>query len=104
MARSVYGNVKEHVPPGIPQSLGQFVVTTHYVDANLLHDHVTGRSVTAAVYLINGTPATGTPRGKSLQKLQHINRKCFKRTLSRLLAVALRMYLTLHLLLFAQLM
>ena len=30
------------------------------------------------------------------------NRKCFKRTLSRLLAVALRMYLTLHLLLFAQ--
>ena len=30
------------------------------------------------------------------------NRKCFKRTLSRLLAVALRMYLTLHLPLFAQ--
>ena len=32
----------------------------------------------------------------------HSNRKCFKRTLSRLLAVALRMYLTLHLLLFGQ--
>ena len=30
------------------------------------------------------------------------NRKCFKRTLSRLLAVALRMYLTLHLQLFGQ--
>ena len=33
---------------------------------------------------------------------QHFNRKCFKTTLSRLLAVALRMYLTLHLLLSAQ--
>ena len=30
------------------------------------------------------------------------NRKCSKRTLSMLLAVALRMYLTLHLLLFGQ--
>ena len=31
-----------------------------------------------------------------------LNIKCSKRTLSRLLAVALRMYLTLHLLLFGQ--
>ena len=34
--------------------------------------------------------------------LAGINRKCTKRTLSRLLVVALRMYLTLHLLLFEQ--
>ena len=36
------------------------------------------------------------------ERLTSDNRKCSKRTLSRLLVVALRMYLTLHLLLFAQ--
>ena len=35
-------------------------------------------------------------------KMMSHNRKCSKRTLSRLLAVALRMYLPLHLLLFGQ--
>ena len=38
----------------------------------------------------------------SIQQTCIYNRKCSKRTLSRLLAVALRMYLTLHLLLFGQ--
>ena len=38
----------------------------------------------------------------SMFRAAHSNRKCSKRTLSRLLAVALRMYLTLHLLLFEQ--
>ena len=32
-ARSVNGNVKEHIPPGIPKALGKFVDSTHYVDA-----------------------------------------------------------------------
>ena len=56
-AISVYGNVTEHIAAGIPNLLGKFHVTTHYVDASLLHDDVTGRSVTAVLHLVNGTPA-----------------------------------------------
>ena len=54
--RPVSGNVKKHIPPGISKALGKFVVTTHYVDTNLLHDCVTGRSVTAVLHLIYGIP------------------------------------------------
>jgi hypothetical protein len=32
------------------------VVLTHYVDANLYHNVLTGRSVTGVLHLINGTP------------------------------------------------
>ena len=31
--------------------------TTTYVDANLHHDQVTGRAVTACVHLVNPTPS-----------------------------------------------
>ena len=53
---SVYGNVKEQVPHDIPEALGNEVVTTTYVDANLYHDMITGRSVTGVLHLMNGTP------------------------------------------------
>ena len=36
--------------------LGKAVQLIHYVDANLLHDTVTGRSVTGCLHLVNGTP------------------------------------------------
>ena len=52
-ARSVYGNVKEQITSGIPKALAKSVVTTHYDDANLLHNHIMGRSVTAVLHLIN---------------------------------------------------
>ena len=55
-ARSVYGNIKKHIPSGIRKSFGKFDDTTHYADANLLHDCMTGRSVPAVLHLINGTP------------------------------------------------
>ena len=32
------------------------MTTVHYVDANLHHDLVTGRSVTAILHIVNGTP------------------------------------------------
>ena len=41
-------------------------------------------------------------KGENKKNSKENNRKCSKRPLSRLLAVALRMYLTLHLLLFEQ--
>ena len=53
---SVYGNVREILPDDAPPPLGKFVTLTHYVDANLYHDLVTGRSVTGILHLINKTP------------------------------------------------
>jgi hypothetical protein len=53
---SVYGDVKEDVPKGVPVPLGKPVVTVSYVDANLLHCLVTGRSVTGILHFLNGTP------------------------------------------------
>jgi hypothetical protein len=54
--RSVYGDVKEAVPPNAPKPLGKHVTLTHYVDANLYHNMLTGRSVTAVLHMINQTP------------------------------------------------
>jgi len=55
-ARSVYGNVTELIPPDAPKPLGKRVVQTTYVDANLYHDLLTGRSVTGVLHLLNQTP------------------------------------------------
>ncbi|KAL7575081.1 hypothetical protein ACA910_000450 [Epithemia clementina (nom. ined.)] len=54
--RTVYGNVKEVIPDNIPEPKGKPVVTTSYVDANLFHDIVTGKAVTAVLHLLNQTP------------------------------------------------
>ena len=52
----IYGDVKEMLPADCPKPLGKSVILTHYVDANLMHDITTGRSVTACLHFINGTP------------------------------------------------
>jgi hypothetical protein len=54
--RSVYGNVTELIPHDIPKPLGKRVVSTSYVDANLNHDLLTGRSVTGVLHFVNQTP------------------------------------------------
>ena len=54
--RSVYGNVSEMLPHDAPEPLGKYVTLTHYFDANLYHDIITGRSVTGILHLINKMP------------------------------------------------
>ena len=54
--RTVYGNVKEEISNDIPKPLGKKVITTTYLDANLLHDIVTGKSVMAILHFVNSTP------------------------------------------------
>jgi hypothetical protein len=49
-SRSVYGEITKVIPQNAPEPLGKYVTTTHYVDANLMQDLVTGRSVTATLY------------------------------------------------------
>jgi hypothetical protein len=55
-AYSVYGNVLEVELTDAPEALGKHVTLTHYVDANLFHDIITGRSVTRILHLVNKTP------------------------------------------------
>ena len=53
---SVYGRPKEDLCGDFPSPLGFAVRTTTFVDANLMHDMITGRSATGIVHLVNQTP------------------------------------------------
>ena len=55
--RTVYGGAKEEIPHDIPEPKGKQVTTTTYVDANLHHDQVTGKPVTACLHMVNATPS-----------------------------------------------
>jgi hypothetical protein len=55
-SQTIYGNVKEYKPSDAPKPLGKYVTLTHYVDANLMHDVINGRSVTGILHLMNKTP------------------------------------------------
>ena len=52
----IYGTVLEEIPKDAPEPLGKSVTTTMFLDANLLHDLITGRSVTAVLHFFNLTP------------------------------------------------
>ena len=52
--RTVYSGAQEEVPLDIPEPKGKHVTTATCVDANLHHDQVMGRAVTAC--LVNATP------------------------------------------------
>ena len=53
---TVYEGAKESIPDDAPKPLGKAVKTVSYMDANLLHDLVNGRSVTGILHLFNKTP------------------------------------------------
>ena len=53
---SVYGDVKEDIPDDMPEPKGKPVRLTCFVDANLMHDFITGRSATGILHLMNLTP------------------------------------------------
>jgi hypothetical protein len=52
----VYGPISEKLPHDMPIPRGKSVRTTTYQDANLMHDLVTGRSMTGILHLMNQTP------------------------------------------------
>ena len=52
----IYANVVEDIPKDAPEPLGKSVTTTTFLDANLLHDLITGKSVTAILRFFNLTP------------------------------------------------
>jgi len=55
-ASTIYGDVSEILPKDAPVPLGNFVMLSHYVDANLYHDMLTGRSVTGILHYLNKMP------------------------------------------------
>jgi hypothetical protein len=55
-SKSIYGNVSKAVPKDAPEPLGKPITMTHYQDANLYHDIITGRSVTAILHFLNKFP------------------------------------------------
>jgi hypothetical protein len=48
--------MREEVPKDAPEPKGKFVTTSHYVDANLMHDILSGKSVTGVLHFMNKTP------------------------------------------------
>ena len=61
---SIYGEAEEIIPDDAPEPLGKPVLQTSYVDANLAHNFVNGRSLTGVIHLFNQTPV------ESYSKLQ----------------------------------
>jgi len=55
-ASTVYGDISEILSKDAPVTLGNFITLSHYVDANLYHDMLTGRSVTGILHYLNKMP------------------------------------------------
>ena len=53
---SCYRGAEEVLPHDFPKPLGKAVRTSSYVDANLYHDLISGRSVTGIIHFLNQTP------------------------------------------------
>ncbi len=53
---TVYGNPQEEIPYNMPEPKGNLCRTTTFVDANLMHDVITGRSCTGILHCLNQTP------------------------------------------------
>jgi hypothetical protein len=54
--QTIYGKGSEELPTDMPTPKGNPVRTTTYADANLMHDLVTGRSMSGILHFINQTP------------------------------------------------
>ena len=55
-AYTCYRGAKEIIPKDMPTPLGKRAILSAYVDANLMHDLISGRSVTGILHLANKTP------------------------------------------------
>jgi hypothetical protein len=55
-AETIYSGAQEEIPDDAPEPLGKSVVLTTFVDANLYHDMISGKALTAVLHMINQTP------------------------------------------------
>ena len=68
--RTVYGKIVEEIPKDAPDPLGNEVVTMMFLDANLMHDVLTGRSVTAMLHFFNTTAGDWYSKRQQLWRIQ----------------------------------
>eukprot|EP00957_Ditylum_brightwellii_P132536 10107486-Ditylum_brightwellii.AAC.1 len=52
----IHHQCQEEIREDMPEPHGNIMMTTIFVDANLLHDVITGRSCTGIISLLNKTP------------------------------------------------
>jgi hypothetical protein len=52
----IYHPCEEELPYDMPKTKGKPVMTTTFVDANLMHDLITGRACTGILHMFNKTP------------------------------------------------
>ena len=55
-SQAVYGKIQEELPYDMPTPKGKSIRITTYNDANLMHDFITGRSMSGVLHFINQTP------------------------------------------------
>ena len=55
-SNTVYGEHSEDLPSDAPKPLGKVVVLSHFYDANLMHDILSGKAVTGILHFANKTP------------------------------------------------
>eukprot|EP00977_Amphora_coffeiformis_P001228 scaffold258_cov110-Amphora_coffeaeformis.AAC.2 len=63
--KTVYGTPPEEVDSKAPTPKGRMVRTTSFVDANLMHDVITGRSCTGILEFLNQTPIEWFSKGQN---------------------------------------
>ena len=53
---SVYRSHNKDIPENAPTPLGNSVTLLHYFDANLMHNTLSGKSITGCIHIVNKTP------------------------------------------------
>ena len=65
---SAYGDVHKIIADDMPEPLGEAVVTTTTMDANLNHCLGSGKSLAGCLHFVNKTPLTGIQRNSLQQR------------------------------------
>ena len=60
--------MEEELPPNMPEPKGKEVIISVFADANLYHDHVSGRAVSGILIMLNKHLLIGIQRDKLLWK------------------------------------
>ena len=71
----IYGYVLEEITKDAPEPLGKSVTTTTFLDASLLHDLITGRSVTTVLHFFNLTPGNWYSKRQATYGLEFVAAK-----------------------------
>ena len=61
----VYGDTAEELPPKMLKPKGKPVTISAFCNANLYHNHTTGRAVTGVIMMLNKTPIEWTSKKQS---------------------------------------